>query len=212
MTGAAWATLIVTFGIAIISPGPDVFMLLRLGVRDRRAAVLAALGIMVGNTIWTVASVAGLAALLQALPGLLPTLQVLGSAVLIWIGVQSIRGGVQAFRDRGLTDPELAIGVTKHPVRLGLVTNLSNPKALLFFTALFSQILPADALLIERAMIVVVLTAVGVVWFVSFALLTSSRGFQRWFGRATPYIDIVAGAVFILVAAAILVEALPAFF
>lgn len=212
MTGAAWATLIVTFGIAIISPGPDVFMLLRLGVRDRRAAVLAALGIMVGNTIWTVASVAGLAALLQALPGLLPTLQVLGSAVLIWIGVQSIRGGVQAFRDRGLTDPELAIGVTKRPVRLGLVTNLSNPKALLFFTALFSQILPADALLIERAMIVVVLTAVGVVWFVSFALLTSSRGFQRWFGRATPYIDIVAGAVFILVAAAILVEALPAFF
>lgn len=167
---------------------------------------------MVGNTIWTVASVAGLAALLQALPGLLPTLQVLGSAVLIWIGVQSIRGGVQAFRDRGLTDPELAIGVTKRPVRLGLVTNLSNPKALLFFTALFSQILPADALLIERAMIVVVLTAVGVVWFVSFALLTSSRGFQRWFGRATPYIDIVAGAVFILVAAAILVEALPAFF
>lgn len=208
MTGVAWTTLIVTFGIAIVSPGPDVFMLLRLGVRDRRAAVLAALGIMIGNAVWTVASVAGLAALLRALPGALPALQVMGSAVLIWIGVQSIRSGVRSYRDRLLEDPVLTVGVTGHPMRLGLITNLSNPKALLFFTALFSQILPANATLLDRALIVIVLTAVGLAWFVSFALLTSSHGFQRWFGRATPYIDIAAGAVFLIVAGAILLEVL----
>lgn len=91
-------------------------------------------------------------------------------------------------------------------MRLGMITNLSNPKALLFFAALFSQILPPDAGWLDRAEIVLVLTAVGLAWFLSFAVLTSSRAFQRWFGRATPHIDLAAGGVFILVAVVILIE------
>lgn len=227
MTWATWATLLGTFTVAIVVPGPDTFLLLRLGLRARRAAVLAACGIMIGNTIWTTASVLGLAALMRALPGALPALQVLGAAVLIWMGTQSIRAGIEGLRnarrtsgqrDGATPDGEALLRGTStptaHPLRLGLVTNLSNPKALLFFAALFSQILPPDASWVDRTAIVAALTVLGVAWFVSFALLTSSRPFQRWFGSITPLIDIVAGAVFVLVAAVILVElalaALPA--
>jgi len=219
MTAAAWTTLLVTFVIAIVVPGTDTFLLLRLGVRERRAAVLAACGIMVGNTIWTLASVLGLAALMRAVPGILPALQILGAAVLTWIGVQSILSGVRSLREAraragGGPPASSAPGadaasrppVAPHPLRLGIVTNLSNPKALLFFAALFSQILPGDAGWLDRAEIVVALTLVGLAWFVSFALLTSSRAFQRWFRRATATIDFAAGGVFILVAALILIE------
>lgn len=209
MNAAAWSTLMVTFVVAITVPGPDVFLLLRLGVRERRAALLAAVGIMIGNTAWTVASVLGLAALMRAVPGMLPVLQIAGSAVLIWLGVQSLRGGIRALRTR--RDAHAAAGaVTAHPLRLGLITNLSNPKALLFFAALFSQILPPEAGWADRALIVLALGLVGLVWFGSFALLASSARFQRWFGRATPFIDLLAGAVFILVAGAILIELLLA--
>lgn len=207
MTAAAWATLLTTFAIAIVVPGPDTFLILRLGVRERRAAVLAACGIMVGNFLWTTVSVLGLAALMRALPGAIPVLQGLGSAVLIWIGIQSIRGGIQAFRAK--TDAEqsaLAERVTAHPFRLGFITNISNPKALLFFTALFSQLLPADATALDRTLIVIALSLMGVIWFVLFALLTSSRGFQRWFKRATPFFDVAAGIVFLLVAGVVLFE------
>lgn len=213
MTAAAWATLLITFAIAITMPGVDTFLLLRLGIRQRRAALIAACGIMIGNTVWTVASLLGLAALLRALPGGLPALQLLGSAVLVWMGVQSIRGGLTARSGRRLgvgapqaPVPEPARALTDRPLRLGVITNLSNPKALLFYAALFSQILPSNAGWLDRAAILIVLTVVGLAWFLSFALLTSSRAFQRWFGRATPYIDIAAGAVFILVAGVILVE------
>lgn len=234
MNAAAWTTLLVTFAIAITVPGPDTFLLLRLGVRQRRAALLAACGIMTGNAVWTISSVLGLAALMRALPGALPALQVLGSAVLIWMGAQSIRSGVRALaesrarvaKDRtpltattavkaGRAAAEVKVPapvlappstVVDHPMRLGMITNLSNPKALLFFAALFSQILPPDAGWLDRAEIVLVLTAVGLAWFLSFAVLTSSRAFQRWFGRATPHIDLAAGGVFILVAVVILIE------
>lgn len=207
MPAAVWATLLATWAVAVVVPGPDTFLLLRLGVRERRAAVLAAVGIMIGNLIWTAASVLGLAAIMRTLPGALPVMQLLGSAVLIWIGVQSIRGGVKGLRARG---PEIAKGiaetVTSHPLRLGFITNISNPKALLFYTALFSQLMPMNATAFDRTMIVVVLTVLGLCFFVAFALLASSRAFQRWLGRATPFIDIAAGIVFLLVAGFVLGE------
>jgi threonine/homoserine/homoserine lactone efflux protein len=204
MTATAWAALLAAFSVGVVIPGPDTVLLLRLGLRDRRQALLAAAGITLGNAVWTAASLLGLAALMRALPGALPAMQLLGSAVLIWLGSQSIVSGVRGLRSGA--EAAVAERVTDHPLRLGLVTNLSNPKALLFFAALFSQILPPDASWFDRAAILVALTAICVVWFTAYALLTSSRGFQRWFRRATPVIDSVEGAVFVLVAGAILVE------
>lgn len=210
MPAAVWAALLATWAVAVVVPGPDTFLLLRLGVRERRAAVLAAVGIMVGNLIWTGASVLGLAALMRTLPGALPVMQLLGSSVLIWIGVQSIRGGLKGLKLRargGETGgEEVAEKVTSHPLRLGFITNISNPKALLFYTALFSQLMPMSATAFDRTMIVVVLTVLGLCFFVAFALLASSRAFQRWLGRATPFIDIAAGVVFLLVAGVVLGE------
>lgn len=203
MTSAAWAALVLTWVAAITMPGPDTFLLLRLGVRDRRAAVLAALGIMGGNFAWIAISVLGVTALIGAVPWLLPALQIGGSAVLVWLGVQSIRAGVRGLRTRG----EATLGgEIRRPFLLGLTTNLANPKALIFFAALFTQVLPADASWAERGAIVAVLVAIGIAWFVGFALATSSRAFQRWFRRASAWIDIAAGVVFVLVAVAILTE------
>lgn len=215
MTAASWATLIVAFSVAVILPGPDTFMMLRVGIRDRRSALLAAIGIVIGNAVWTTASLLGLAAVLQAAPDALHALQLLGSLVLLWLGFQSIRSGILAFRAPAapMTDDGNAVEVeaettsaVRHPLRLGLLTNLSNPKALLFFAALFSQILPADSGWAERLAILLVLSAIALAWFLAFALLTSSGRFQRWFGRATPIIDLVAGIVFLGVAGIIVVE------
>ncbi|WP_224778735.1 hypothetical protein [Leucobacter sp. Psy1] len=57
MTTAAWLSPMIAWIVAVASPGPDMFLLLRLGVRARRPAVLGALGIMTGNALWIVTSV-----------------------------------------------------------------------------------------------------------------------------------------------------------
>ena len=203
MTGAAWGGLLIAWLAAIALPGPDVFLLLRLGVRERRAAVLAALGIMTGNLIWILVSVLGLTALFALLPGLLPVMQVLGALVLAYLGVQSIRGGIAQLRDRR----EVAhVGQVTRPWALGLTTNLANPKALIFFTALLSQFLPPGAGWGDRLAILVVMVLTGVAWFVGVALASSGAAFRRWFGRAAPWFDVVAGALFVLVAIGILAE------
>lgn len=203
MTAAAWTALVLAWLAAITMPGPDTFLLLRLGVRARRAAVLAALGIMLGNLAWIAISVLGVTALLSVIPWLLPALQIAGSAVLVWLGVQSMRAGLRSLRPGSAAEPTGAPG---RPFLLGLTTNLANPKALIFFTALFSQVLPAGATWAERGAIVAVMLVTGIAWFVGFALATSSAAFQRWFRRASAWIDITAGVVFVLVAVVILWE------
>ncbi|UOQ58811.1 LysE family translocator [Leucobacter allii] len=207
MTAAAWLGLLAAWAAAIALPGPDVFLLLRLGIRRRRAAVLAALGIMTGNLVWILVSVLGLTAILAAVPGLLPALQLTGAAVLGWLGARSIHGGVAQLRSGGAAEPSQ---VSTRPWLLGLTTNLANPKALIFFTALLTQFLPNDAPWGTRIGITLVLVGSGIVWFVAVALASSAAAFRAWFGRAAPWIDIVAGAVFVLVALLMLAETLLA--
>ncbi len=204
MTPAAWTALIVAFVVAVVVPGPDSLLLLRLGLRDRRHALLAAAGSARMRAARPRSEATVQIVLPRVMPAALPALQVIGSLVLVWLGLQSIRAGIRAVRDPA--EASVAARITARPFRLGLVTNLSNPKAMLFFAALFSQILPPDAGWFDRVAVLAVLTILCAAWFTSYVLLTSSRGFQRWFRRATPAIDIVAGAVFILVAGAILVE------
>nr|WP_233613427.1 LysE family translocator [Leucobacter edaphi] len=195
--------MVIAWIAAIALPGPDVFLLLRLAVRERRAAVLAALGIMTGNLIWILVSVLGITALFAVLPGLLPVMQVLGALVLVWLGVQSIRSGIALLRAPA---ERASAGRVVHPWLLGLTTNLANPKALIFFTALLTQFLPPHAGIGERSAITLVMVAIGVAWFVGIALASSGAAFRRWFGRATPWFDVVAGALFVLVALVLLGE------
>lgn len=203
MSAANWGALLIAWFAAIMLPGPDVFLLLKLGIRDRMAAVSAAFGIMTGNLIWASASVLGMSAVIRAFPALLPLLQVAGSCVLLWLGVQSIRGGVAQLRMRGETHD---VQVSKRPYALGFVTNIANPKALIFFTALLSQFIPSDTAWVTSAAIIVVMTVTGILWFVAVAVASSSRAFRAWFGKAAPWFDIVAGVVFVLVALTMLIE------
>lgn len=203
----AWTALIIAWLAAVASPGPDIFLLMRLAVRRRRAAVLAALGIMTGNTLWILFSVLGISVLLIALPWLLQALQVLGSLVLIALGVQSIRAGLAGLKSRNTESVALP---PRRPFALGFVTNIANPKALIFFTALLSQFLPPEATALDRALVIIVMITTGLFWFIGVALACSSRAFRRWFQHAAPWFDIVAGAVFVLVAVVLLIELVAA--
>lgn len=205
MTTASWAALLIAWFAAIALPGPDVFLLLRLGVRSRRAAVLAAVGIMSGNLIWVTVSVLGLTAVLRAFPMILPVMQIFGVVILTTLGVQSIRSGVSQLR--GTAHDANGRG-SKNPWLLGFITNLANPKALIFFTALLSQFIPADSSWSIGFTIIIVMTLTGLMWFVGVAVGSSSMVFRRWFGRAAPWFDISAGIVFVVVALAIAVEVL----
>lgn len=90
--------------------------------------------------------------------------------------------------------------------KLGLYTNLSNPKALLFFGAVFAQFLPVDITLLERIIVLVLMTAVGLIWFCGFSWAVSLPIWAEKLQRANPVIEIVAGVIFAFLALFLLYE------
>lgn len=193
----------------IVSPGPDVLQITRQGAKSRGAGVACALGIMVGNTFWIAASLLGLSALIQTFPQILAVLQLVGGSYLLYMGIQAVRAGLTA---KGGTGLEEATGpVTTNTTKAfwtGVATNLSNPKAVLFFGAVFAQFIKPGMGWEWMLIILVTLVATGVVWFVGFALLIDViAGFLDTYGYL---IDIVAGLLFAALAVWMIYEGIVA--
>lgn len=222
MTVAAYLGLLGAWLIAIMSPGPDTVQLLRLGSRSRRNAVLAAVGICTGNVIWPVVTMLGLAALIASFPWILTILYLGGGAFLLRMGFGAFRGGRADLRTRAsvpvplsnaspAVDPTPANTTIPHlndaqAWRLGLATNLSNPKALLFFGSVFAQFLPVGISIPERIAVLVMMTVSGLAWFCSFAYLVSNPAWSARLQKFNPWIEIIAGIVFMILGGFLVAE------
>lgn len=230
MTATAFLALLVTWCTAIVSPGPDIVQITRVGARSRRAGVWCAVGIMTGNAVWIVASLAGLAALMQAYPAILGWLQLVGGSYLGWMGYKALRAGLRSRSQRrgaeevsraSAASPGEGAGRGSAPSpgsspglsparawRSGLATNMANPKAIVFFGAVFSQFIRPDMGAHWTIIVAAVLVAVGLAWFVGFALAV--RALSARIARNGAAIDVVTGAIFLLLAAYMVVEGIGA--
>ncbi len=124
--------LLVSLG-AVLTPGPAMLAILGHALaRGARATLPVVLGNVFGAIALIAASIAGLSALLSALPHALEALKWLGAGYLLWLGIRAIRAGGEdaAEPDRVLSGR----GVVR-----GVLIALSNPKALLFFGAILPQ-------------------------------------------------------------------------
>nr|WP_246875160.1 LysE family translocator [Corynebacterium sp. Marseille-P3884] len=202
---------------AIASPGPDIVQIARLGVKSRAAGVACAVGIMVGNTFWIAASLLGLSALIQAVPQILAVLQLVGGAYLLWMGIGAVRAGFAVRKEAandgtaGDTDAVAAADVpssaalpTSTAFRIGVATNLANPKAVLFFGAVFAQFVTPGMGWEWMLVILLTLVVIGVAWFVGFAVLVDK--FAGFLDRHGHVVDVVTGVIFVALAVWMLVE------
>ncbi len=140
MTLAAFLAVALLHLMAAISPGPAVLMSARTGVTEGlRTGAFLAMGIGAGAVVWAAAALFGLAVLFQAAPALLWGLKILG-------GIYLIHMAWGMWRD---ADQPLDMAETGRPprsaasaFRLGLITQLSNPKPAVLFSAIFIGTVP----------------------------------------------------------------------
>lgn len=114
-------------------PGAGTIAILDSTARDGRAAGMAAvMGTLAGDTLFMIAAVAGLAALLQANPILFQSLQWFGAAYLLWMGARL----AFARADSDSTASGDALTLAGY-FRRAFLVSLTNPKVILFFIAFF---------------------------------------------------------------------------
>lgn len=140
MTLAAFAAAWFLHLLAAASPGPAVLMAARTGVTEGfRTGAWLAVGIGAGAVLWATAALFGLAVLFQAAPALLWGFKIAGGLFLIWMAVQMWRHATEPLSMAADGTPPRSAASA---LRLGVVTQLSNPKPAVFFGAVFLGTVP----------------------------------------------------------------------
>ncbi|MFD5868464.1 LysE family translocator [Corynebacterium sp. NPDC060344] len=210
MNWAAFSAMLGLHVVGMTSPGPDIFLILRMATRSRKHALAAVAGIVTGATVWVTLTVVGVAAVLSATPALMGAIQLLGGAYLAYMGSRMLLGAVRGIRElqRGGAPAvgAAALGSLGGAYRQGLLTNLSNPKIVLFFAAVLSQFMPVGAPWWVQLIYIAALLVSAMLWFGFIAVTVSTDVVVRRLVTAGPWIDLAAGIVFAVLGAAFVVQ------
>lgn len=186
---------------AAITPGPTFVMLSTMAISQSRwHALMAVLGIVTSGLVWSTGTLLGLGLLFAWLPWLATALQIAGGGYLVWLGVQMWRhkaGPASAVNLPG------AMGLGAAWMR-GFLTDVLNPKCLLFFGSIFAVFIHPDAPAAERIGAALTVTFVGLTWYGTVALLFSTETARRAYGRAQQAIARVSGTAMLVFGAKLL--------
>jgi RhtB (resistance to homoserine/threonine) family protein len=199
MTTAQVVAFAAAIGLGAMSPGPDFAVVVRHAVTsDRRAGLATAAGVAAGVFVWVLAAATGVAALLAASATAFTVVKVVGTGYLLFLGVKAIRASLR--RD-GAVAQRFAVRVETtagKAFRSGLLCNVLNPKAAVFFVALMPQFLPDDPAVVDVLLLSVTALLITLLWFGTVATLVG--GLRRLFDRPRirRVIDGVTGSVLVL--------------
>lgn len=166
-------TLVMSFlGVCLLAyalPGADWLLVAKSAMRSRRAGMVAGLGILTGLLGHGLFALVGLSALLSATPMALTIVQLLGAAYLVFLGAR----GIMTFRGgEGMQVEAETAGSLLKTYRDCMVTNLLNPKAILFFVSVLPQFVTRDASIPMQIGVLTALDlALGAAWWVVFVLM-----------------------------------------
>ncbi|QOR38077.1 LysE family translocator [Billgrantia diversa] len=174
---------VAALAIAYLVPGPDMVLILQTASRQGRGIALAtACGLGLARGAHVALAALGLAALLKAAPLLFDIMRGLGAAYLVWLGIRLARTDMWA--DTPSDTPQAGLPRSyRMAFQRGLLTNIANPKALLFCSVLLPQFMHADSgtVALQFALLGVVLVGVGLMFDLFYTAVGMALG--RWMTR-----------------------------
>ena len=184
--------------IVIVTPGPDTALTIRNSLLGgRRAGVFTAIGVSSGQAIWTLATAAGIAALLAASEPAFMAVKLLGAAYLVWLGARSLVAAIRGrLGDRSETATRGSLE-GRAAFRQGLLSNLGNPKMAAFFPSLLPQFAPSEHAFFVLLGLGLVFSLMTLVWLTAYAFAVARAGALLARPAIRRAIEAVTGAVLV---------------
>lgn len=179
--------------VAQASPGPATLAIAREAMAHGRGPGIAlALGVTTGSWIWSAVAAGGMSALILASEWAIIGLRVTAALYLGWLAWKSARAALQPIGAAGLGKPPVpGSGYSR-----GLLIHLTNPKAILFFGALYALGLPADASAATSLLLAVAIGIQSMLIFTGMALLFSHHWIAAGYARLRRMFEAVFAVVF----------------
>ncbi|MGT2430997.1 LysE family transporter [Cupriavidus basilensis] len=208
MRWEVWLAYFAACWVIAVSPGSGAVLSMSHGLSyGLRKTTTTIFGLQTGLVIILLVAGGGLGALLLASEHAFAVVKTIGALYLIYIGVQQWRARVDSAPDeaaQGQEAPRVAALSPRRRFATGLLTNVTNPKGIIFMVAVLPQFIdPAHALAPQLAILAVTMCAVDLVVMHGYALLASRmRGLFRN-ARAVRWQNRIFGSVLVAVGAAL---------
>jgi threonine efflux protein len=175
---------------ASVTPGANVLLVSQLSISNgRRTGLFAALGVTLGAGMWATLAVLGVDAVFKEFPSIRLSLQIAGGFYLLYVAVRLWRSGApRAAGVAAFVSPWAAF-------RLGLFTNVTNPKSALFFGSVFAALLPASATGSLKAIAVSVVLVNALLWHGFLAYAFSRSRVRSTYAKHQRFINRTAGTI-----------------
>lgn len=192
--------------VALLSPGPDFFLLVGYAARYRmRGSAGLCVGIAFGNGLYVLLAIIGWG-ILRQLPLLFTVIELLGALYLLWIGSLLVRSRPQTLTG---TDTQSTCPGFGKQLLLGLGSSLLNPKNALFYLALMTALLGPSVTLLQQTMSGIWMTSVVLCWDLLIVMFIGLPQIQRRLSRGILWVERIAGGVLIIFGCAIALRFLP---
>ncbi|PVZ66369.1 LysE family translocator [Pelagibaculum spongiae] len=196
---AEWFLVIGICLMGAMTPGASLAVVLRQSLYQGRAAgVITSISHAVGIGVYATASLLGLGLLIVKSPILFVAIKWLGAAYLVWMAINAWRFAGQSKVNLESTSQQLG-----NPIKQGLAISLLNPKVILFFLALFSQVAGDQLDLQTKALYASTAVVIDGAWYTLVALIATRPAIRNKLVNGSLWLDRALASLLILVAARI---------
>jgi threonine/homoserine/homoserine lactone efflux protein len=160
-----------------LTPGPVwVYLLSRTLTQGRRAGYFSLLGVAAGVVVHVTLAAFGITVVLLAIPFAFDAIKLAGAAYLLWLAINTLRGGGMSF------DPQpLAVAPDRVLFRQAMIAALLNPKVAVFYLSLFPQFVAPAAGPVFAQSLLLGLVHLTVSTLVDGLLVTVAGVLAAWF-------------------------------
>tara|TARA_B100000686_G_scaffold252635_1_gene263386 strand:+ start:1004 stop:1621 length:618 start_codon:yes stop_codon:yes gene_type:complete len=189
---------------AVVSPGPDFVLITRQSIRyDRNVAIWSSLGVGVGILFHSFIAITGVVVLVTSNTFLLTSIKIAGAIYLTYLGIISI---INSNKIKSLTGDVSVKRENLNGFLAGLITNVTNVKAILFFITVFSVVVDQNTDRLTLTLYGLYMSISTFIWFAFVSVVFTNDKFTRKFSYYLPIFEKVIGAVLIAIAAQILIS------
>jgi RhtB (resistance to homoserine/threonine) family protein len=183
--------------VVMASPGPDFAITAKNSLLyTRKAGLLTVVGICCGECLHLTYTILGFGFIISRTLWLFHSIRILGAVYLVYIGWKALKARPMK-KNKGETPTGEKNFTSLDAFRMGLFTNLLNPKAIFFFLSIFTGVVGPETPLPIMIFYGAVMTLETFLWFGLVAIFFSNQGVQEFFSSYRHWIERVTGTLLI---------------
>src|SRR3989338_290616 len=194
---SAFLTIVVVHLLGAMSPGPDFALIVRNSLTfSRRTGILTAIGLGLGILVHVTYAVAGIGLVVSQSILLYNALKYLGAGYLLFIGWKALMTNTPAQRSEEIMTKRADIRALQ-AIRIGFLCNVLNPKATLFFVALFSHVIAPSTPMLVQIFYGLYMSVATFAWFSFVACVLTTGVIRKQFTKVQIIFERTMGVLLI---------------